>query len=78
MWNIILKVLFKVISSEVAKTAIGYGVNKLLESQTDGVTRDIAEVMIDGIAKSKSNPTKDDMFKEALQCISSDLKVKEI
>jgi hypothetical protein len=44
---------------------IGYGINKLLESSSDGITKDIALVMIDGVAKSKMNPTTSDMFVEA-------------
>lgn len=69
MWNIVIKVLLKVATSEVAKTAIAIGVNKLIEDKKDGITSDIAKTMIDGIAKSKLNPTKEDMFKDALKVL---------
>jgi len=69
MWTFILQFMFKVATSEVAKVAIGMGVNKLLEDKEDGITKDIAETMIDGIAKSKSNPTKIEMFDAALSTL---------
>lgn len=57
--------ILKLISTELTKTVIGYAINKLLESKSDGITKDIAMVMIDGVAKSKMNPTSADMFIEA-------------
>jgi hypothetical protein len=63
--NFIITLLIKLISTELTKTIIGFGVNKLLEAKGDGITKDIASVMIDGIAKSKSNPTTNDIFKDA-------------
>ena len=65
MLTFILQFLLRVAGTEVAKSAIGYGINRLLTDTSDGITKDIATIMIDGIAKSKANPTKDDMFKEA-------------
>ena len=62
MGTMLLNFIFGLLKTELIKTAIGIGVNKLLEAQGDGITKDIAEVMIDGIAKSKQNPTTDDMF----------------
>lgn len=64
--NFILPLLLKVISAEVTKTLIGLAINKLLAHSSDGVTKDVAEVMIDGIVKSKANPTTQDVFKDAL------------
>lgn len=64
--NLLLGLLLKVLTSEATKTLIAIGVNKLLEHKTAGITSDIAEVMIDGIAKSKANPTKEDVFNDAL------------
>lgn len=61
--------LMKLISAELTKTVIGYGVNKLLEHTDDGITKDVAQVMIDGIAKSKANPTTQEMFADALSVI---------
>lgn len=61
--------LMKLISAELTKTVIGYGVNKLLEHTDDGITKDVAQVMIDGIVKSKANPTTQEMFTDALSVI---------
>lgn len=69
MWTTLLTFLLKLAGTEVAKTAIAIGVNKLLESKGDGVTGDIAKIMIDGIAKSKQNPTTKEMFVEAVGVI---------
>ena len=65
MVQLLLGVLLKVATSDVAKTVIAICINKLLESKGDGVTKDIAEVMIDGIEKSKMNPTTADVFADA-------------
>lgn len=69
MWTIVLNVLMKLMTSEAAKVAIAMAVNKLLEAKGDGITGDIAETMIDGIAKSQMNPTKADMFEAAIKSI---------
>lgn len=66
MGAFLLQFLVKMISTELTKTVIGYGVNKLVEHTDDGITKDIAVAMIDGIAKSKANPTTSDMFADAL------------
>lgn len=64
--NFFLGLLLKVLTSEATKTLIAIGVNKLLEHKTEGITSDLAQVMIDGIAKSKANPTQEDVFNDAL------------
>ena len=64
-----LQLLLKVLTSEATKTLIAIGINKLLEHKKDGITSDIAQVMIDGIAKSKANPTTADVFKDAISLI---------
>lgn len=64
--NFVIPLLLKVISSDVTKTLIGMAINKLLAHSSDGITKDLAETMIDGIAKSKANPTTNDVFKDAL------------
>lgn len=69
MWLTILKLILSVAGSEVTKTAIGIGINKLLEHKEDGITKDLAKVMIDGIAKSKANPTTNEMFKETMEAL---------
>ena len=65
----VLGLLVKFISTDLAKTLIGLAVNKLIEHQTDGITKDVALTMIDGIAKSQANPTTDDVFKDALKLL---------
>lgn len=67
--SFIIKFLLQLAGTEVAKTAIAIGVNKLLDSKDDGITKDIANVMIDSIAKSKLNPTTEDMFNEVKEVI---------
>lgn len=69
MGTLLLNFFLKLLTSEATKTLIGIGVNKLLEHKTDGITSDIAQVMIDGVAKSKANPTTDDMFKDVISLI---------
>ena len=69
MGTLLLNFLLKLLTSEATKTLIGIGVNKLLEHKTDGITSDVAQVMIDGIAKSKANPTTSDVFNDALLLI---------
>lgn len=69
MGTLLLNFLLKLLTSEATKTLIGVGVNKLLEHKTDGITSDVVQVMIDGIAKSKANPTTNDVFNDALLLI---------
>ena len=69
MGTLLLNFLLKLLTSEATKTLIGIGVNKLLEHKTDGITSDVTQVMIDGIAKSKANPTTNDVFNDALLLI---------
>ena len=65
MGTFVINLLLSVLTSDLAKTVIAIAINKLLEHKSDGITGDIAQVMIDGIAKSKANPTTVDAFKEA-------------
>jgi len=67
--NFLITLLIKLVSTEVVKTAIGIGVNKLLESSKDGITKDIARAMIDGIVKSKQNPVREDLVEDALKLL---------
>jgi len=69
MGTILLNLVLKLLTSEATKTLIGIGVNKLLEHSKDGITSDIAKVMIDGISKSKANPTSTDVFNDALKLL---------
>lgn len=72
MLTFLLKFGLKLLTSEGVKTLIAVGVNKLLEHKTDGITSDIAQVMIDGIAKSKANPTTQDVFKDTLNLLKGE------
>ena len=69
MKTILISFLLKLFTSEATKTLIAVGVNKLLESKSDGITKDIAKTMIDGVAKSQMNPTTDDVFKDSLKLL---------
>lgn len=71
MWTVILQFTLKMATSEVAKIAIAMGVNKLLEAKDNGITKDIAETMIEGIAKSQANPTKAEMFDAAIKTLKA-------
>lgn len=72
MLTFLLNFGLKLLTSEAVKTLIAVGVNKLLEHKTDGITSDIAQVMIDGIAKSKANPTTQDVFKDTLNLLKGE------
>lgn len=69
MGTLLLNLVLKLLTSEATKTLIGIGINKLLEHSKDGITSDIAKVMIDGVAKSKANPTSADVFKDAVKLL---------
>ena len=69
MKTILISFLLKLFTSEATKTLIAIGVNKLIESKTDGITKDIAKTMIDGVAKSQMNPTTDDVFTDSLKLL---------
>lgn len=69
MGTIFLNLALKLLTSEAIKTLIAIGINKLLEHSKDGITKDISKVMIDGIAKSKANPTNEDVFVDALKLL---------
>ena len=64
-----LTMLVNFISTDLAKTLIGLAINKLIEHSSDGVTKDVATVMIEGIAKSKANPTTNEVFNDALKLL---------
>ena len=69
MGTIFLNLALKLLTSDAVKTLIALGVNKLLEHSKDGITKDISKVMVEGIAKSKANPTSKDVFNEALKLL---------
>lgn len=69
MGTLLLNLALKLLTSEAVKTLIALGINKLLEHSKDGITKDISKVMIDGISKSKANPTTEDVFKDAIKLL---------
>lgn len=69
MGQFLLGFLIKLLTSEATKTLIAFAVNKLIEHKSEGITSDLAKTMIDGIAKSKANPTKEDVFEDALKIL---------
>lgn len=69
MGQIIIRLLLTFLTSEATKTLIAIGVNKLLSHKKDGITSDVAKTMIDGIAKSKLNPTTEDLFTDAIDLL---------
>lgn len=69
MGQFLLGILIKLLTSEATKTLIAFAVNKLIEHKSEGITSDLAKTMIDGIAKSKANPTKEDVFADALKLL---------
>ena len=68
----LLNLGLKLLTSNAAKTLIAVGVNKLLAAKGDGITKEVAKVMIDGIAKSKHNPTTEDVFSDALGLLNTE------
>lgn len=59
MW---LNVLVKVITSDMAKALIAMLLKKLLDSKTDGVTKDVTVAMLDAVAQSRANNVAVDAF----------------
>lgn len=69
MGTILLKLVLKLLTSEATKTLIAIGINKLLEHKTDGITKDLSKVLIDGVVKSKMNPVGSDLMNDALKLL---------
>lgn len=69
MGTILLNLALKLLTSEMVKTLIALGVNKLLEHSKDGITKDLAVTLLDGVAKSKSNPVTSDVLKDAVKLL---------
>lgn len=67
MKELALSWLLKIIKTETIKTLIAMGLNKLLASTNDGVTKEISIIMIEAIAKSRANPTSQEAFEIALK-----------
>lgn len=69
MKQFLLGLLVRALKSETTKELIGLLVNNLVNHTEDGITKDVAKTMIDGIAKSKMNPTTDDMFTDVFKVL---------
>ena len=65
-WLVVREVLvgglLKLLTSQFTKVLIAKGVDKLLDSKDDGITKDIASVVLDGVAMSRSNDIPADAF----------------
>jgi hypothetical protein len=59
MWT---SIIVKMVTSEGAKLLIAMLLKKLLNSTKTGVTKDIAEVMLDSVALSRANNAPIDAF----------------
>lgn len=57
-----LAFFINLISTDLAKSLIALAVNKLLAHSSDGITKDIAISLLDGIAKSRANDIPSDSF----------------
>jgi hypothetical protein len=53
--NTVLALALKMLSSNLTKQLIGLAIKKLLEHKSDGITKDVIEVVLDGAVASKSN-----------------------
>lgn len=53
--NFALQIILKMLSSELTKRLIGLAINELLKHKSDGITKDVIEVVLDGAVASKSN-----------------------
>ena len=69
MGTILLNLALKLLTGKAMESLIGMIINKLLNHQEEGIGKDLSRTMINGIAKSKLNPTTTDTFKEALELL---------
>lgn len=64
-----MSILMSVITSEMTKKLIALGVRKLLDHTKDGITKDVAKTMLDGIVQSQANPVKSGTVLSALKML---------
>ncbi len=69
MGTILLNLALKLLTGKAMESLIAIGINKLLNHQEDGIGKELSKTMINGIAKSKLNPTTTETFKEALELL---------
>lgn len=60
--ELLVKGLLKLLTAELTKVVLAKGVSKLLASKKDGITKDIAEVLLDSVAISRANDIPVDVF----------------
>lgn len=70
MINLIISFLFEILKSNTTKLIIATAIKKLLEHKKDGITKDLANILIDGIVESKHNPIE----KEEVKTLKDKLK----
>jgi len=56
---------------KVVEFGITLGFNYLLNHKEIGIGNKLAEIVIKAVAKSKSNSTNEDMFKDALEVLEA-------
>ena len=62
MGALVLDLLLKAVTSNFVKFMIAKGINHLVSHSKDGVTKDIATTVLDGVAMSKANDVPEDAF----------------
>lgn len=67
--SFIVSLLVNLLSSKAMEDLVAMGVNKLVESKDNGINKNLAKTIINGVAKSKLNPTTEDVFKDALNAL---------
>jgi hypothetical protein len=72
-----LQLLVSFVSSETAKLLIQYAIKKLLDHEEDGVTKDVAKIMLDGIVQSDMNPIVGSTLGTAYKMLKQDTITKK-
>lgn len=62
MWAVVIGLVVKVVTSNTAEMFIAMLVKKLLDSKTSGIGKELANSMVDAVAKSKANDVPEDAF----------------
>lgn len=67
-----MKLFLSVLTSEATKQLIAFAIKKLLESKDDGITREVIEVMIDGVVESKRNNVTEQDVRDVRKAIKEE------
>ena len=62
MWTVVIGLVVKAATSDVAEMLIATLVKKLLDSNTSGIGKELATSLVDAVAKSKMNDVPEDAF----------------